>query len=505
MKEFSRWKKLQLTTLFSLIFEMCTIVSGFILPRLYLIFWGSKVNGLVSSVTQFLGLISFLDMGVGQVVQSVLYKPLSNKDYTKVSEIVSSGKNFFSKLACLFLIYAFVLAFTYPLFANSTFDYFYIVLLIIILSVNSFFQYYFGVNYQILLNSDQRGYVQYIINIITLIVNIGATITLLYAGFGLHVVKFSTAIIFLFRPLLMHLYVKKKYPQVSFNKKLSYEPIKQKWDGLVQHIASVVLTNTDVVILTLFSSLENVSIYSVYNMVINGISQLFLSSASGVRAVLGELWSNNRIEELRTFFSKFEWTVHTIVTIVFGCTLSLIIPFVMVYTNGINDTNYYQPLFSAFIVLANACHCLRLPYNMMTLAGGHFKQTQKCYIVSAIINISISIIFVVKKGLIGVAIGTLVSMIYQTIWLASYLSKNFFKLNMSEFWKQIFVDAIIILLSLLATSMFKTEVFSYIEWVVLAIKKTVFFLLISLSINLVFYREKVLSIIKRIMNRFLRQ
>ena len=60
----------------------------------------------------------------------------------------------------------------------------------------------------------------------------------------------------------------------------------------------------------------------------------------------------------------------------------------------------------------------------MILAGGHYKQTQNNYIIAALINIVVSVLAVKKWGLVGVAIGTLIAMFYQTIWMAIYDSKN---------------------------------------------------------------------------------
>ena len=57
----------------SLTFQVLTILCGFVLPRMILGSFGSEVNGLVNSITQFLTIISFLEVGVGAVVQSALY------------------------------------------------------------------------------------------------------------------------------------------------------------------------------------------------------------------------------------------------------------------------------------------------------------------------------------------------------------------------------------------------------------------------------------------------
>lgn len=68
-----RKKLLAKNTTASLISQITALVCGFILPRLFLQYFGSEVNGLVNSITQFLSVISFLELGVGAVVQSSLY------------------------------------------------------------------------------------------------------------------------------------------------------------------------------------------------------------------------------------------------------------------------------------------------------------------------------------------------------------------------------------------------------------------------------------------------
>ena len=63
-----RNKLLAKNTVASLIAQITTLICGFILPRLFLQHFGSEVNGLVNSIVQFLSVISFLELGVGAVV-----------------------------------------------------------------------------------------------------------------------------------------------------------------------------------------------------------------------------------------------------------------------------------------------------------------------------------------------------------------------------------------------------------------------------------------------------
>lgn len=77
--EAMRKKKLILNSVTSLLTQLMTIICGLIIPRLIISAYGSQVNGLVSSITQFLSVISLLDLGVGAVVQTALYRPLAER------------------------------------------------------------------------------------------------------------------------------------------------------------------------------------------------------------------------------------------------------------------------------------------------------------------------------------------------------------------------------------------------------------------------------------------
>lgn len=493
-------RKLKLNTISSLFFEIVTIVCGFILPRLIMIQFGSSINGLVNSITQFIGIITFLELGVGKVVQSALYKPLADKDMAQVSKVVVSARKFFNRIALIMAFYVSFLFIVYPFIHGKEFGWLYTATLLAAMSISSFAQYYFGIVDRLLLTADQRGYIQYTTQTITLILNTVACAVLIKLGCTIHIVKLTTSLIFLLRPLYLSWYVRKHY-DIDYKIQYESEPIKQKWNGMAQHIAYTVLNDTDTIVLTVFGTLPEVSIYAAYNLVVAGVKKLFTSMMNGVEAYFGTLWARNDEEKLQSMFDIVEWIVHTAVVFVFGCTGFLIVPFIQCYTQGVTDADYVQPLFAALIVMAHGCHCLRLPYNLMIFAAGHYKQTQNNYIIATVMNIIISIICVNQWGLVGVAIGTLVSMLYQTIWMAVYNAKNLVKRSMKIFTKQCIVDAIT--LFCFAAIPFERELtkVGYMSWIMLAIMIAVVFLCITIMVNFLFYKNYLLAIPKMIKNK----
>lgn len=487
----NRSKKLVLNTVLSLLHQVVSLVCGFILPRLFLQYYGSETNGLVSSIAYFLGFITFAECGIGAVVQSSLYKPLAVGDEDEISRIIVSADNFFKKIAYLLVGYTVVLMLVYPLITIKSYDYLFTLSLIFIISISSFVQYYFSMSYRLLLVADQKAYVQLGSRIIALVLNTVMSVIMLRIGFGVRIVKLMTSVVFLIQPVVMIWYVKRNY---HIDRKIDMggkEPIKQKWNGLAHHIAAVVHDNTDVVVLTLFSTLASISVYGVYNQVVMGIRQIVTSITTGMQSLLGNMYASKETDALNRTFESFEWIMHTVTVIFFTCACILVIPFVRVYTNGITDTNYIVPTFAVIICIANALYCLRIPYNMMVMAAGHYKETQASAIIEACINIGVSIILVIKFGLIGVAIGTMIAMIYRSSYLAYYSYRYLLNRAIWHYIKYILVDFCIGISAYFATDFLSLNSLNYFNWLLLAIQVFIIVSVVVIIINLLFFRRMV--------------
>jgi O-antigen/teichoic acid export membrane protein len=500
----TRKNKLFLNTSMAILNQVVTFACGIILPRLFISHYGSAVNGLIASIVQFLTIIAFLELGVGAVVKSSLYKPLAENDYEDISRIFVSAKKFFRKIAGLLLIYSILLMVLYPLSVSNSFDYFYTASLIFIISIGFFVEYYFGIVYQLLLNADQMSFVQLIMQSGTLILNTVITIFLIKMEVSVQLVKLVSSLIFLMRPIV-YFKVVNKYYKLDAHIVFFEEPIKQKWNGVAQHVAYVILDSTDIIILTMFSTLGNISVYAVYYLVVNGVKQLIVACTFGITALFGNMLAKNEKELLNKFFSQFEWFMHVFIVIVFSCTGLLIIPFIRIYTKDITDQNYIVPLFAYLLTLSKAIYCLELPYNMMVLAAGHYKRTQNSSIIETILNVVISLLFVSKFGLVGVAIGTLVAMLYRTTYLAWYLTKNILSRSFNCFMTHILVDIVTVLVVVVSTNWIKLAEVSFASWISMAFKVFGISLVESIVINLIFYRDLFAPVLGRLRSKLVQK
>lgn len=406
----------------ALLQELVGIICGLILPRLILQHFGSSYNGIISSITQFLSCVTLLRAGLGGVTRAALYKPLAEKDQAEISRVVFAAQRFMKKVSYIFFALLIAFAFIYPFIVLDQFEWLFSFGLVLILGISTIFDCYFGIAYQFLLQADQKRYIIAAVRICALIANTAIAAVLIGLDCTIYTVKLGSALVFSIQPLFIYWYVGRHY---RLEKPMDEKGgvIAQRWDAFAHQVSAFVTTNTDVIVLTVFSDIKTVSVYSVYNMVVSSIKNLVVPLANGTEAAFGDMLARNETETLRSRFSTFQFVTFFISTALFSCTAVLLSPFVAVYTKGVEDVNYWQPFFGALMCVAQFLACIRLPYQTLVEAAGRFKETRNGAIIEAAMNIGVSIVLVRRLGLIGVLIGTIVSLAFRTTQYVLFVNR----------------------------------------------------------------------------------
>lgn len=499
----SRTQKAKLNTVFSLVRQVVAFICGLIVPRLMLGAFGSEAYGATASIASFLAYITLLEGGIGAVTRSTLYKALANKSTEDISAIVYETKSFFRKIAYVFIAYVLILAvFFREISGSSVFDFWFSFSLVIVISASTFAEYFFGVSYSLLLQADQRDYIQSIARIIVTVLNTAAIFVLIKLGCNILIVKLVSSIVFVLRPIFMSIYVKRKYHLISV--KSTGEPLlKQKWTAIGQHIAWTLHNNTDIAVLTIFKSLSLVSVYSVYYMVISKVQDLISAFSVGIEAVFGNMLANKEMDKLEKTFGYYETMISLLGVTFFSVTASLIVPFIKLYTSNVHDTEYIYPTFALALTISSLFYCMRTPYSTVIIAAGHFKQTRFAAYGEAAVNILVSIMLVYEVGLLGVAIGTVAATVFRFIYYVIYLTRNILHRPAILFIKRFIVNVGVFLVIYISSYKIlnKYEINSYYQWVVAGFILTICSSLITLLVNYILYKNDVKEIVKRTFHR----
>lgn len=433
----------------SIVLQIFTIIYGFIIPKIIIDYFGSEVNGLVSSITQFLSYISLLEGGVTAVIIAKLYKPLVDDDSEKISSILLTANRFYKKIGFFFIFYSVFLAFFYPIVFNKfDFSYTYVFVLTLILSISLIIQYMLSLGAKCLLSADKKIYVVSITQSIIIILNTILALLSLKIYPNIHIFKFITGVTYFIQPLIFNMVIQKKY---KINKKAESDTslIADRWNGFANNIAYFIHTSTDISILTIFTNLVTVSVYSVYSLVTTGIKSLIGAINNGIFPTIGQLYAKKNKNELNEKFDLYEKVYLSIVFFISTVTILLITPFVEIYVGSEQFfTQYNQSLFGVILVIATALDLAKIPHVNLSYSANKFKDlTFPCFI-EAFINVIISIILVRKIGLIGVAVGTLIAMLYRLIYQVSFTEKIMDR-KKNKFWKTFIILSFSSMLSLI--------------------------------------------------------
>lgn len=200
--------------------------------------YGSEINGLISTITQFVSFFSVLEGGFTTAAIVATYKPFSENNYILLGNILYTVRVFLRRITCIIAILVLSLGILYIKLIKSPFSFFktYIFLLCSVSTV--------ALNISILskrlivLQGCNREYVISILAFVSKIITWGISIWLITKKTDALIVYMCTLLNVILNIFLIYIYEKKKYPDVHFNGKYDKTLINGTKDVFLQKVAN---------------------------------------------------------------------------------------------------------------------------------------------------------------------------------------------------------------------------------------------------------------------------
>lgn len=495
----SRTEKFLKNTATTALSQVVSMITGFILPRIMLSVYGSEINGLVSSITQLISYLTLVEAGLSGATVYSLYKPLAENDTKRINRILVAAKNFYYKTGYLFLSLIVGAAFLYPLFIKThLLSYVEIGFLFVILGVNGVLEFFTLAKYRALLTADQKTYVISLASIVEVVLYCIIVAFLSYCGISIVIVRFVALVGILIRTLILWIYCKKVYKYLDFSVEPDNSSMDKRWDALYMQIIGVVQTGAPIMIATFLFTLNDVSIYSIYYIVINGINAVLSIFTSGLSASFGDLIVRDENENFKKAFHQFEYVYYMLITIMYSIMMMTYIPFIKVYTKGA-DINYVYPALAMLLTLNGFFYNLKTPFGMLTISTGKYKESRIQISIQAILEIGCGMILALQLGLNGIVCGALISNLYRDIDFIFFAPKHLTHYSFSsslQIWiRNIIIIAVICIIAWFIPTSFVT---GYISWFVFACVIGVIALVTAMAINVIMDRTTFISVCVRI-------
>lgn len=427
----NRLKKAFYSSVTSAVYQLAVMLCGFVTSRLIVGAYGSSWNGVVASITKFLGLFSIAEVGINGATRVALYQALAKNDLRVTSAIINANDRYYRKISFVLIGYVLLLAATMPLLVNAEFPYFAVFAMVIILGVSKFAENFFGINSKILLAASQSNYVTNIVQASATVANALLLVLIVKSGGSIFVAKSGSSVILALIPIVLY-----SISHRMFHIDKSIPPddraLKGRWDVLANALSNIVHENVDVFFITVFCASTELSVYAMYYVVAEGLTKVFQVITNGLEAGFGNMWARGEIDTLRRSLRQYEYIIYSLAALLFGCMTVLVVPFMSVYMRGITDVNYMRASLGFTIAIAQIFMSIRTPYVLLVQAAGHYRQVKVAGYIEAGINIVLTAVLVLRFGIVGAIVGTIAANVFRTVMYGWYASKHMLERSFSE-------------------------------------------------------------------------
>lgn len=464
----SKGKKILKIFGYGVISQVITLLLGIIIPKLMIVSYGSEVNGLLSSIRQVFVYVALLEAGIGTASLQALYAPVAVEDKKRTCEIMAATSAYYKRTGVLYGIAVIGLAVFYPIIVKSDIPVTVVVAVILFQGASGVINYFFQGKFTILLRADGRGYittnVTTIVSVISKLVQIG----LILMGFNVIAVQFAYFAINLLQMIYITWYIKKHYDWLDLSVEPDYSALRQSKNVIVHQISGLIFNNTDIIILTLFAGLKTVSVYSLYSLIINCVSNIIDTLCSSVEFVLGQAFNSdkNKFMKLQEVYETYYLGVSFFF---FTVTLIMLPSFIKIYSSGITDAQYVDKYLPLLFVTLNVLMYARRTSSQIINFAGHFKQTQVRSIIESAINLTVSLVLVFKIGMYGVLLGTIAALLYRTNDVIIYANWNILGIKPWKTYRRWIQNTIVMVCLVVSLYKILPEISTLMAWSVNAI------------------------------------
>ena len=436
------------------IFYVVLIFITFISRTIFIKVLGADITGLNSLYTSLIGLLNVAELGVGAAVGYSLYKPLSEKNYKKIDDIMILFKYYYNRIAKIILVLGVILSIFLPFLIKGQVDiklaYIYYFIYLINCAISYIFTYK-----QTLIIADQKQYkIAYVLNITKILKIVVQCIAIYYTKsfFVWLLIEFLFSLIGM---ILANKKIDEEYKEVlENNNSKSIKEIKRENSQIGTNIRNVffhkigtfVINQTDAIVISIFSTLKDTGIYANYMMIINALTGLLSTAIGSIMPSIGNLIAEESKEKSYSTF-KILFVFDNLIALFISLVTYEVINEFMVFWVG------SEYLFSKYIVITLI---LNLYIQISRGTVDRFKDGFGIYwdiyapIIESIVNLAFSVILAYKIGIIGVFIGTIISnILIIMLWKPYILFKEGFNQNISKYVKQslnVYIRNIIIVL-----------------------------------------------------------
>ena len=420
--------------------QILNILMSFAFRTVFIHLLSIEYLGVNNLFTNILMVFSLADLGVGSAIIYALYRPIAQGDTRKIQALMKMYQKAYVTIGCVILALGlcmtpfieFFISSDNPLPPNIKT----IFMMYVLNTASTYFFSYKGT----LITAHQKNYI--VTNVVygTSVLCYSIQIVLLYLTRNFLLVLSIQIGTNMLQSIITMMIANKMYPYIRGKNDALLLPEEKRsiyrsmGSLMFYRTGQVIINGTDTIIITKFVNLAASGIYGNYNLITTTIRNLIQQIFTAVTASIGNLAvqeSSNRKLQVYNILYLVNFWMFGFASVCFFCMFQ---PFIILWI-GMDKMLGLPEII--FIVLNFYLIGMRNVNIVFRDTMGVFREGRLAPIISAIVNICVSIICTNLFGLIGTFMGTTISMFTTLVWMEPVvLFSNGFKTSVKPYFVQ---------------------------------------------------------------------
>lgn len=410
-----RIQKAEKNIIFGYISNFIILLVNFVQKTIFIYVLGKTLSGVNAVYTDVLSVLSLTELGIGTALNYSLYKPVAEHNIEKIKSYMRFYKKAYLIIAGVIAVLGIAISpfLRYILKNPGNLSIEELTLYYYLFLFNTVISYFVTYKYS-LVNAEQKNYIQTNINTLTKIVTAAVQISvlLLFRNFLLYLV--AQSVVELLQKIFVTAYMNRLYPYLLDKdvKPLTAQEtqvVAEKTKALICYkIGDVARLQTDQIIISSFVNVDTSAVVGNYVYIItyvgNFINIIFESVISG----FGNVVATESKEKQYLLFRIYRFCACWLFG--FGAVgfYHLLTPFIGEI--WMRDGSWTLPQITVtLLVMDFYLKGGRTVLVNFKIASGLFEQDKYLPLIQGAVNLVVSVVLVMKIGVTGVYVGTLVS------------------------------------------------------------------------------------------------
>ena len=466
--------------------QIVTALLTFVTRTIFIKILGEEYLGINGLFTNILAVLSLAELGIGTAIVYSMYQPIKENDTTKLTALVNYYKKLYNIIAIIVLVVGLLILPFLDIIVQLDKPIEHLHLYYVLFLLNSVISYICVYKTSITI-ATQKEYKLKVYNIIFSFLQfiLQILVLLIFKNFALYLV------VQIFTSLMCNIAKMKKsekmFPFIKGKETLEKKDKISIWNNIkslfLYQIGSVMLNNTDNILISILIGTVYVGYYSNYIMIITTITTFTSLIFTSLQASIGNL--NVEASEKRKYFifKVIDFMGFWIYGFCAICFAILFQDFISLWIGKeflLTKAVMYTCVFNFYL------QGVLYPIWCYRYTTGLFNHTKYAMLIVIIINIILSIILGNILGLFGILIATSIARLSTNMWFEPYkLFKEYFKKNVGKYYLTqlrniIIVVILVILLNVICSQISLTNnILSFVIKCVLCVivPNTVFFII----------------------------